>query len=39
VRFVNLLMNDTTFLLDESLLKLRDIKETQSLMEEPEVAI
>ncbi|XP_063931490.1 ubiquitin conjugation factor E4 B-like isoform X2 [Zophobas morio] len=37
VRFVNLLMNDTTFLLDESLLKLRDIKETQSLMEEPEV--
>lgn len=32
VRFVNMLINDTTFLLDESLDSLKSINETQQLM-------
>ena len=33
VKFVNMLMNDTTFLLDESLDTLKSIRELQDLME------
>lgn len=33
VRFVNMLINDTTFLLDESLESLKSIYEIQQLME------
>ncbi|XP_014666719.1 PREDICTED: ubiquitin conjugation factor E4 B-like [Priapulus caudatus] len=36
VRFVNMLMNDTTFLLDESLDSLKKINEIQSMMENKE---
>lgn len=32
VRFVNMLINDTTFLLDESLDSLKSINETQQMM-------
>jgi len=35
VRFVNMLINDTTFLLDESLDSLKRIHEAQELMEDP----
>lgn len=35
VKFVNLLMNDTTYLLDESLHKLADIHSLQNEMESP----
>lgn len=35
VKFVNLLMNDTTYLLDESLTKLSEIKTLQSEMQSP----
>ena len=35
VRFVNLLMNDTTYLLDESLTKLADIRTLQDEMASP----
>ena len=34
VRFVNMLINDTTFLLDESLDSLKRIHEAQELMED-----
>ena len=33
VKFVNMLMNDTTFLLDESMDTLKSIRELQDLME------
>ena len=33
VKFVNMLMNDTTFLLDESMDTLKTIRELQDLME------
>ena len=33
VKFVNMLMNDTTFLLDESMDTLKSIRELQELME------
>lgn len=33
VKFVNMLMNDTTFLLDESMVTLKSIRELQDLMD------
>ncbi len=33
IKFVNMLMNDTTFLLDESMDTLKSIRELQDLME------
>jgi hypothetical protein len=33
VKFVNMLMNDTTFLLDESMVTLKSIRELQELMD------
>eukprot|EP01135_Chromosphaera_perkinsii_P005722 Nk52_evm22s359 gene=Nk52_evmTU22s359 len=35
VKFINLLMNDTTFLLDESLTQLTEIRDIQLLMKDP----
>ena len=39
VRFVNLLINDTTFLLDESLECIKRIHETQQLMKNTTVSL
>ena len=36
IRFTNLLVNDATFLLDESLDALRRIRDTQLLLDQPE---
>ena len=36
IRFINALINDTTFLLDESIDALRSIRDTQKLMDDKE---